>query len=372
MREMIKKNRKYFSISSISFNLLFLTLILTINLSCNADNYDSIDITYTNTRDGIKLSGTLTIPKGSRKYPAVLLIQGSGPHNRDEEIFGHKPFQTIADYLSSKGIAVLRVDRRGCGKSEGLYLDLDMDNYVKDALYGIEFLKSYPNIDKNKIGVIGHSLGGLIGAITSSSTNDISFLISLAGPGIWGKDIVFSQNKLWAECSGAKPEDFADIKKLSYRFYDLITKDALTKEEENEFPIIYNKLSYYLRDDIRKLFYPGPADKALFIFRSQQYQKSLKINPSSVWSNVHCPVLALNGSRDFQASADENLSGIENSLRSGKNFRYKIMKLDSHNHLFQRTENGSPAEIAKINESFSPMALEIMLKWIDSLKISGN
>ena len=187
---MIDLKTKTHSTISIFVNSIFLILILTTNIACNSVKYDSVEVNYLNAHDGIRLSGTLTIPLGKKIFPAVILIQGSGPHNRDEEILGHKPFQVIADYLSNNGIAVLRVDRRGCGKSEGTYLPLDLNHSVEDALYGIKFLKSYPNIDKNKIGVVGHSLGGLIAAMASSRTNDIAFIISLAGPGIWGKNIL--------------------------------------------------------------------------------------------------------------------------------------------------------------------------------------
>jgi len=116
--------------------------------------------------------------KWVKHYPAVLLVQGTGPHDRNEEILGHRPFEVIADYLTRKGIAVLRVDRRGCGKSEGKYVNLDIDHYVEDALSAIEFLRSCPNVDTSMIGIIGHSLGGFIAAIASSRTSSVSFIIS--------------------------------------------------------------------------------------------------------------------------------------------------------------------------------------------------
>jgi uncharacterized protein len=345
----------------------FLNLILITYLSCSSTKYDSLEISYPSSPDGIRLSGTLTIPKGDRLYPAVLLVQGTGSHNRDEEVLGHKLFEVIADYLTKKGIAVLRVDRRGCGKSEGTYVNLDMEHYVEDAVSGIRFLKSYTNIDSNRIGIVGHSLGGLIAAISSSRTSDISFIISCGGPGIWGKDIGYSLNKLWAECSGAKREDYDEIKRLSYRWYELITMENVTQKEADEFTQIYIQLSNYMSDDLRRLFYPGPADKAFSVFRTPEFSKAIQIDPLSVWKNVHCFVLAINGSKDYQASADENLKGIRNGLIAGKNTHYTIVTLKNHNHLFQRTENGSPAEYARIKESFSPITLNLMSKWILSL-----
>jgi len=366
-RKMINERHTCRLISPLMVCFIFICLVLFSFFSCGSVTYDSLEITYSNPVDRITLSGTLTIPKGTGTYPAVLLIQGSGPHARDEEILGHKPFKVIAEYLSTHGFAVLRVDRRGCGKSGGKYIDLDMDNYVEDALYGITYLKTRPEINTDKIGVIGHSLGGLIGAIASSQTDDISFLISLVGPGIWGRDIIYSQNKLWAELSGATPEDCVEIQRLTYRMFDLIAMESVTDSDAREFEQIYIKLSEYLSDDMRNMFFPGPADKALYHFREPQFTKSIEIDPLKVWENVHCPVFVINGSKDFQVAADDNLDGIKNGLIKGGNKHYTIEKLKDHNHLFQRTDNGSPEEYGKIKESFSPVALELMLNWINSL-----
>ena len=295
-----------------------------------------------------------------------MLIQGSGPHNRDEEVQGHKPFEDISNYLSKRGIAVLRVDKRGCGKSEGIYLELDIDNFIEDAIYGVDFLKSYPNIDTHKIGLIGHSLGGLIAPLTASRTNDVAFVISCAGPGIWGRDIVFSQSKAWAELSGAQIEDIENVKNLTCRWYDLINKDSITQADIDEFTQIYIRLSEYVNDELRQIFYPGPAEKALLYFRSPRYVKSLQIDPREAWKNVKCPVLAINGSRDYHVASKDNLEGIKKGLEEGGNKRFKIVELENHNHMFQRTENGSPTEVPRIKESFSPIVLDLIVNWIES------
>lgn len=347
-------------------SILSYSIILTLCCSCNTIAYDSVEISYLNPIDNIKLAGTITIPKVDKRIPAVLLIQGSGPHDRNEEVYGHKPFETIADYLSSKGIAVLRMDRRGCGKSGGIYSDLDLDNYIQDAIYGVDFLKSYPNIDTNRIGLIGHSLGGLIAALVSGKTNDVAFIISCAGPGIWGKDIVFSQNKLWAELSGAQAKDIENIKTLSYRWYELVTQDYVKQEETDEFTQLYIRLSEYMSDDLRPIFFPGPADKALMYFRSPQYKDALQIDPLTAWKNVRCSVLAINGSKDYQVASKDNLDRIRKGLEEGGNTRFQMVELKNHNHMFQRTENGNPTEVPKLKESFSPIVLDLMVNWIES------
>ncbi len=367
---MTNKHRKIIQSSIVTIAVL--SLLSTTCYSCGPAKYDSAEISVFNPHDRIRLSGTLTTPNGVKHYPAVLLVQGTGPHDRNEEILGHKPFEVIADYLTRKGIAVLRVDRRGCGKSEGLYVNVDIDHYVDDALCAIQFLRSCQDIDTSRIGIIGHSLGGFIAAIASSRTSDVSFIISCGGPGIWGKDIGYSLNKLWAECSGAKLGDYEEIRRLSYRWYELTTQESVTQADSNEFAQIYIRLSNYMNDDLRRLFYPGPADKAFQNFRSPEYRKSIQIDPLSVWKAVRCNVLAMNGSKDYQAAAEDNLEGIKKGLQEGGNTGYTLVKLTNHNHLFQRTDNGSPAEYGRIRESFSPIAMNLMVHWILSLKDRGQ
>lgn len=351
----------------INCTIFILGIFWIIFNSCDTVSYESVEVSFLNKKDNIKLAGTISIPKVDKKVPAVLLIQGSGPHNRDEEILGYKPFETIANYLAKKGIAVLRVDRRGCGKSEGEYLSLDMNHFVKDAHYAVKFLKSYSNIDTNKIGLIGHSLGGLIAPLTAGQTNDIAFIISCAGPGIWGNDMLYSQDSLYAKLSGVKPEDYKKIKRLCDRRYDLIMKDSISEEEINEFSQIYIKISEYVTDDLRRMFFSIPANQAYSFFRAPQFKKAMEIDPVLAWENVKCPVLAINGANDFQTAADINLKGIKKGLSEGGNTHFKIIKLQNHNHLFQQTDYGNPIEYGKLKEPFSPIVLNLMTDWIISL-----
>lgn len=351
----------------INCTIFIYSIIWIIFNSCDTVSYESVEVSFLNQNDKIKLAGTISIPKVDKKVPAVLLIQGSGAHNRDEEILGYKPFETISNYFAGKGIAVLRVDRRGCGKSEGNYSSLDVNHFVDDALYGIKFLKSYPNIDTNKIGLIGHSLGGLIAPLAASQTNDVAFIISCAGPGIWGNDMLYSQDSLYAELSGAKPEDYKQIKRLCDRRFNLIMKDSITEKEINEFSEIYIKLSEYVTDDLRRMFFSIPANQAYSFFRAPQFKKAMEIDPVLAWENVKCPVLVINGSKDFQTAADINLEGINKGLSKGGNTRFKIIKLQNHNHLFQQTDYGNPIEYGKLKEPFSPVVLNLMTDWIISL-----
>jgi len=334
--------------------------------ACSTNDFKtkSEDISFLNKKDGIKLLGTISKPIGNKKFPAVLLIQGSGALNRNEEVFGHKPFKILAEYLSKNGIAVLRFDKRGCGESEGKYIFMDIDNFVEDALEGINFLKNTEGIDSNNIGLIGHSLGSLISCKTAILSKDVQFIVSLAGPGLWGKDILYHQNKLWAKCSGVLESEYENIKALSYRIFDIIMSDSLSEMEKREFEKIYFKLANYFDDDLRQIFYPGPVEKALFAFRTKEFRKSLNINPTQVWNKVDCSVLAINGSLDYQISAEENLEAIKNALISGGNNNIDLYILYGHNHMFQRCITGKPTETIKIKETISPQTLDLVTKWI--------
>src|SRR5262245_56724139 len=168
--------------------------------------YDEEEVSYENKRDGVKLAGTLTLPRGKVSSPAVILITGSGPQNRNEELLGHKPFLVLADYLTRQGIAVLRVDDRGVGGSTGSVSNSTSENFAADVLSGIEFLKGREGINPRQIGLIGHSEGGLIAPMVAAQSNDVAFIVLLAGPGLPGEEILYLQGAAILKASGASAE----------------------------------------------------------------------------------------------------------------------------------------------------------------------
>ena len=325
--------------------------------------YKEIEVSYYNTKDNIKLSGTLTMPETKNTVPAVLLLQGSGPHDRDEKIGRHKIFAVMAHYLAKSGIAVLRTDKRGCGLSEGRYVFCDIENFAADAFAGMNFLKKTQGIDVEKIGLIGHSLGGLIASSMASQSSDIQFIVSMATTGLWGRDIIYDQNELWAKSSGVDPIEFENIKNLCYRMYDLMIMDTVTIKEENEFISIYNGLSQYLDEELRSSFYSKPAKDAFYNIRKPEFRKSFQIDPVEIWTKVQCPTLLLRGSLDHNVSAN-NHQMIAEALKSGGNLKVENVLLKNHNHFFQACKTGRPSEIQTINEAISQEALSTITDWI--------
>lgn len=329
-------------------------------------DYTSEDITFINyLADSIQLAGTLTLPKNIKNPPVAILISGSGAQNRNEELMGHKPFLVIADYLTKNGIAVLRYDDRGVGESKGNFQTATTFDFATDVEAAIHYLKTRNDIDTKKIGLIGHSEGGLIAPMVASKNKDVAFIVLLAGPGVNGADILKTQARKAGELAGT-PEGFLDEnEKLASIIYDIIR----TNTDED---IIKTKITKELNDYktnnpmslLAPYITPVMIEQQLSVLKSEWICNFIRIEPKDYLEKTTCPVLALNGSKDFQVLPDINLEGIKNGLEKAGNKNVTIQKLDGLNHLFQTAETGSMQEYSKIEETFSPMALEIIKNWI--------
>ena len=351
---------------------LFLFLV-TSGLGCEKEEshktenrrpYLEIDVTVHNQVDGVALAGTLTLPAVNGHYPAVLLIAGSGPHNRDEEILGHRPFFVLADYLTRRGMAVLRMDKRGCGGSEGTYVPFDIEGFVQDAQSGISFLKAHEQVDSARIGVIGHSQGGLIAPMLASQSNDVAFIVLIAAPGKWGPDFFRSQNIAMARAAGFGESEIERIRELYERLEPVWTKDTISSSEEQEGIRILEELWRYVDADSRKIL--GNTDAAAFLsfMRLSNIRNFLQYDPAITLQVVNCPVLAINGDKDVQVPSLENLATIENALQVGGNEQYEIVELPGLNHLLQKCRTGLVSEYPRISECMSPVALEVISNWL--------
>ncbi|MFO0812993.1 MAG: alpha/beta fold hydrolase [Gemmatales bacterium] len=330
--------------------------------------YRSEDVTYENTDAKVKLAGTLTLPAGNGHFPAVLLITGSGPQDRDEAILGHKPFLIIADYLTRRGIAVLRVDDRGIGKSTGSFATATTFDFASDVQAGVRYLASRPEIDKQRIGLIGHSEGGIIAPLVASKTSDIAFIVLLAGTGLPGDEIIYLQGRLIAKAGGAKEADLEASATIQRVLFGAI-------KAEKPGPELVKKLKELLKAEVAKLTPEqkkemdkaggiAQAEASLLTFTVPWFKTFITHDPVPVLKQVKCPVLALNGELDLQVPYKENLSAIEAALKAGGNKDYTIKSFPQLNHLFQTARTGAPSEYGTIEETFNPAVLQIMGDWI--------
>jgi pimeloyl-ACP methyl ester carboxylesterase len=328
--------------------------------------YDEEDVIYDNPKSGNKLAGTLTLPRSPGPHPVVLLITGSGPQDRDEALLGHRPFLVIADYLTRRGIAVLRVDDRGTGKSTGKFEGATTVDFAGDARASVDFLKTRQDIDPKQIGLVGHSEGGIIAPMLASESSDIAFIVMLAGPGVTGEEILLAQQFLIARAMGT-PEDEAERSRGIERFILSVVKEEPDEAEvKRKVREGIEKLSAAMPEDQRKKQIEKIAaiEKQIPTLISAWFRAFLVYDPRPALEKVKVPVLAMNGALDLQVPPHQNLPAIVAALEAGGNPDYQIVKLAHLNHLFQTAQTGSPTEYAKIEETFAPAALETMGEWI--------
>jgi uncharacterized protein len=328
--------------------------------------YTEEEVVFENKEAGIKLAGTLTLPESEGLFPAVLLISGSGPQNRDEEIMGHRPFLVLSDYLTRQGIAVLRFDDRSVGGWTGNFSKATTEDFAGDVLSGIEYLKSRKDIDSSQIGLIGHSEGGLIAPLVAVESNDVAFIVLLAAPGLTGEEIILSQGELIARAEGVDNETIARNKAFTKEMFSVV------KEEQND-TIARKKLKKLLKSETENKseeekqhsnFSEANLEPQIQGLLSPWMRFFLTYDPFPTLMKVKCPVLAINGEKDLQVPPEENLLAIENALKAGSNENYTVKELPGLNHLFQTAQTGSPTEYSKIEETISPDALELIGNWI--------
>jgi fermentation-respiration switch protein FrsA (DUF1100 family) len=334
--------------------------------------YQEIEATYENRKGGIKLAGTLTLPRTGGPFPAVLLITGSGAQDRDETIFGHKPFLVLADYLTRCGIAVLRVDDRGVGGSTGNVQDATSVDFADDVRAGVEWLKGRPEINASQIGLLGHSEGGIIAPLVASRSRDIAFIILLAGSGLPGDEILYLQGAAILKVAGADAKQLALQKALQERIFAVLRQEKDNTAAEKKIRAAMEELTSKLdKDEKQQMVEALPLlEGQLQMVLAPWFRHFLDYDPRPALRQVTCPVLALNGEKDLQVDARANLKAVEAALREGGNKDVTIQELPNLNHLFQTCKTGSISEYAAIEETLAPAALETVAEWI--LKRTGK
>jgi pimeloyl-ACP methyl ester carboxylesterase len=332
--------------------------------------YKEEQVVYENTAAHTQLAGTLTYPATGSKFPVVILITGSGPQDRDETLMGHKPFLVLADYLTRQGIAVLRVDDRGVGQSTGNFATATSADFAEDVKAGIAYLKTRKEINPKKIGLIGHSEGGMIAPMVAANNPDVAFLVLMAGPGITGKEILRTQTGEIYRKMGVPETEVQKILAYSEDSQKIVEQ---TEADPQKLKAAYETLiqqHFAGMSEARKAELGINADTEVAqvtTMRSPWMRYFVAFDPVPVLKQVKAPVLAINGTKDVQVLADINLKGIETALKQGGNKHVAIQKLEGLNHLFQKANTGLPAEYSTIEETINPEALTLMGNWVKKI-----
>jgi len=331
--------------------------------------YLSKEVQFPNEKQNISLGGTLTLPKGEGPFPAVVLITGSGAQNRDEELLGHKPFLVIADYLTRNGIAVLRYDDRGVGKSTGKFTDATTLDFATDAEAAFEFLIKDKRINASKTGLMGHSEGGVIAPIVASRNKKVKFIIMLAGTGVDGKALMLEQYRLILKASSIPDsiaEPLVDLNRQAFDVALTITdnvKAATRIREITDSTIQKMGAETAAKYNLSK----KTAEQLVMQVLAPWMKEFIRLNPANYLSKVNCPILALNGESDLQVPASQNIPAIQKAVAKNKNGKLTVKTFPKLNHLFQTANTGSPSEYARIEETFNEEVLKVILKFIQEL-----
>lgn len=341
--------------------------------------YHSEDVVYENpAAPGVRLAGTFTRPREPGRYPAALLITGSGPQNRNEEIMGHRPFLVLADHLTRRGIAVLRVDDRGVGESTGDFSTATSADFASDVRAGVAYLKSRDDVDPAAIGLIGHSEGGLIAPMVAAESDDVAWIVLMAGPGLPGDSILILQAELIARASGAPDTAIRWNQELQRTLFRILREEPSDSAARERVRAALRAFHERTRAALGQRPAEGTEAEAREAAIEQQvrqvvtpwYRYFIDYDPRPTLRRVKVPVLALNGSLDLQVPSDPNLAAIREALEQGGNRNVTIIEFPGLNHLFQTAKTGAPAEYAEIEETIAPAVLETIAEWV--LGVSGR
>lgn len=328
--------------------------------------YAAEEVSFTNTQDGVILAGTLTLPRSQGPCPAVILLHGSAPFDRDSSLFGHKPFLVWADHLTKQGIAVLRFDKRSAGKSTGDYSTANLEDFANDALAAVEYLKTRKEINNKQIGLIGHSEGGMTATLASTKSDDIAFVVLMAAPCVNWEELAHTQEANFQRVDGVAEEIIDKNRKVKEQVFAILKKEKNLPVAEKQLRELFTKYLSKLSLAERMIAerYYGPMEAQINFWNSVWYRYNFAYNPALALKRVKIPVLALNGELDWVVSSEQNLTQISKTLQEIKHKDYTVMTLPKLNHMFQTCQTGSVSECAQIDETTSPVALNAISEWI--------
>jgi len=321
-------------------------------------HYQIEEVTFVNEKEGNTLAGTLTIPEGEGPFPAMVLVSGSGQQNRDEELMNHRPFWVIADYCARHGIAVLRYDDRGIGGSDGEVKNATSMDFSYDAEAAFDYLRYRKEINATKVGILGHSEGGVINFMVSSRRPEVAFLVSLAGPSVNGIAVLKEQQAAILRASGMTEEMVRFNGNANAQMFDIIE----TSNDREEADTLLRQLlkGWGYNEELTEQTVGQMASPWMYYF--------LRYDPTDAIVKTNCPALLLNGTKDLQVIASQNLPGYEKIIAEHGKTNLILRELPDLNHLFQHCETGSPNEYFEIEETISPEVLEMIVGFVKGMK----
>lgn len=314
--------------------------------------YRAEDVAFANPSTGLKLAGTLTLPPGAGPFPVALMITGSGAQDRDETIFDHKPFLLIADRLTRRGVAVLRLDDRGVGGSQAAAPGATLSDAAGDVAASLAWLRARPEIDPARVGLIGHSEGGSLAIETAAHDPKIAFVVLMAAPGVAGGRLITDQVGALMKASGAPGAQVAVATDRQAQIMAAVASPLNDAETLAALNAIYDKAG--LPTD-------APRRGALPGLLNPHYRSFVRYDPTSDLAAVKAPVLAIGGSKDLQVPAGENLAAIKAALPAAT--ETTVRELPGLNHLFQTARTGLPDEYGALEETLAPSALDLIVDW---------
>ena len=321
-------------------------------------HYQIEEVTFVNEKEGNTLAGTLTIPEGEGPFPAMVLVSGSGQQNRDEELMNHRPFWVIADYCARHGIAVLRYDDRGVGGSDGEVKNATSMDFSYDAEAAFDYLRNRKEINATKVGILGHSEGGVINFMVSARRPEVAFLVSLAGPSVNGIEVLKEQQAAILRASGMSEEMVQFNGKANAQMFDIIE----TSNDRAEADTLLRQLlkGWGYNEELTEQTVGQMASPWMYYF--------LRYDPTDAIVKTNCPALLLNGTKDLQVIASQNLPGYEKIIAEHGKTNLTLRELPDLNHLFQHCETGSPNEYFEIEETISPEVLEMVVGFVKGIE----
>lgn len=321
-------------------------------------NYKAEDVTFVNPKEGNTLAGTLTLPEGEGPFPAVVLVSGSGQQNRDEELMNHRPFWVIADYLSRHGVAVLRYDDRGMGDSTGEVENATTLDFSYDADAAFDFLRNRKEINVSKVGILGHSEGGIINFMVAARRPEVAFLVSLAGPAVKGVDVLKEQQKAILRAQGMTEEMIQFSANANAQLFDIIEASSSRVEADSLMRQLVKGWGY--NEELTEQTVGQLTSAWMYYF--------LKYDPTEAIVKTNCPALMLNGSKDLQVIASQNIPAYEKIIADYGKTNLTVREMPDLNHLFQHCETGAPAEYATIEETISEEVLERIVQFVKGIE----